>query len=60
MRKNKYKELRDVNVGMRTLAEETAAAGYISEEVKAFVINMFQEMYEASVAMLIEKRRKMR
>lgn len=59
MRKNKFKELRDINDSMRNLVEEVAAEGYITEEVKVFSINMFQSFYESDVAMLIRKRRGM-
>lgn len=59
MRKNKFKELREMHNSMLNLVEEVAAEGYITEEVKAFAINMFQSFYESDVAMLIRKRRKM-
>ena len=59
MRKNKFKELRDINDSMRNLVKEVAAEGYITEEVKVFSINMFQSFYESDVAMLIRKRRGM-
>lgn len=59
MRKNKFKELLDINDSMRNLVEEVAAEGYITEEVKVFSINMFQSFYESDVAMLIRKRRGM-